>query len=236
VSVSVPFFTESLQAGATQGSAVQTLLEQSDGWAQALVAAHGEQSAPPQSMSVSLPFLMRSVQPAATHFFVPAVSQCALAQSAFAAHDFVFAHFVAHVPPQSVSVSVPFLIESLHAGATHFFETLSQFLLAQSAASAQPFVSAHAEHVPPQSMSVSVPFLMPSPQEMARQVPPVPQRLLVQSAAAEQALPSAHFVEQDPPQSTSVSLPFFVASVQLAAAHLFAVHTPVAQSPAFAQP
>jgi hypothetical protein len=57
----------------------------------------------------------------------------------------------------------------------------------------------------------------------------------MQSAATAQFLVSAHLVAQVPPQSTSVSVPFFAASVQVAAKHLFAVHTELTQSAATAQ-
>jgi hypothetical protein len=65
-SVSVPFFTVSLQAGTWQMPPVQTPLAQSPAPPQTLPSAHlfaGAQE-PPQSTSVSVPFFTVSLQPA----------------------------------------------------------------------------------------------------------------------------------------------------------------------------
>jgi hypothetical protein len=189
---------------------------------------------PPQSTSVSVPFFTVSVHAAALHFFVT-LSQTPVAQSAPTAHVLLSAHFVAHVPPQSTSVSVPFLTVSLHAAALHFFVVLSQTPLAQSVAAAHVLLSVHFEHVPPQSTSVSAPFLIVSLQLMGRHFFVVlSQRPVAQSPATVQALPSPQG-EQLPPQSASVSVPFFTVSVQLGAAQTFALQTPLEQSPAPAQ-
>jgi hypothetical protein len=76
------------------------------------------------------------------------------------------AHFVLQLPPQSTSVSVPFLTRSLQAGIWHTL--LVHTPLWQSALTEQPFVSAHlAVQVPPQSTSVSAPFFTPSLQAAA---------------------------------------------------------------------
>jgi hypothetical protein len=80
-----------------------------------LPAAHLPQEAPPQSMSVSVPFLTVSPHVGTWHFFgLP--EQTPLWQSPPTLHVLPFAHEL-HPPPQSMSVSVPFLTVSLHAGA-----------------------------------------------------------------------------------------------------------------------
>jgi hypothetical protein len=64
-------------------------------------------------------------------------------------------------PPQSTSVSVPFLTVSVGLGAAHTL--LAHTKLAQSLATAQPLLGPQGVALlPPQSMSVSSPFLTPS--------------------------------------------------------------------------
>jgi hypothetical protein len=87
-------------------------------------------------------------------------------------------------PPQSTSVSVPFLIASLQEGGAQ--TEASQTRLSQSPGEEHPFPRAHPGHPPPQSTSVSVPFLRPSAQEGAVQAP-LAQTLEAQSVAAAQA-------------------------------------------------
>jgi hypothetical protein len=156
-----------VHAGAVQVCvpALHTPLAQSPATRQAFAVAQGRHPPePPQSTSVSVPFLIVSVQPAATHFFAVA-SHLRLMQSALTAQAFVFAHFVVHEPPQSTSVSVPFFTTSAQLGAVHFFVVASQLPLAQSAEIKQAFASAHFKQLPPQSMSVSVPFFFVSEHE-----------------------------------------------------------------------
>ena len=62
MSVSSPFFTPSVQAGAAQIPLWQTPLSQSPALAQLLPFAHTGQVPPPQSTSVSAPFFFLSVQ------------------------------------------------------------------------------------------------------------------------------------------------------------------------------
>src|SRR4029079_2211714 len=96
------------------------------------------------------------------HFFVGS-SQMPLEQSPPTLQDWVSAHLLGQVPPQSVSVSVPFFTPSLHAGALHFFVFESQTPLWQSPEAAHALPSAHLlGQEPPQSVSVSVPFLIVS--------------------------------------------------------------------------
>lgn len=123
------------------------------------------------------------------------------------------AHFVAHVPPQSMSLSSPSRIRSVHDGA---HEPLVQMPLMQLVAPLQPAPNPHfAGQLPPQSTSVSSPSFNPFEQALAahapsRQIP------LVQSRATAQAIPFAHLCGQLPPQSTPVSAPFRTPSPQVA--------------------
>ena len=142
-------------------------------------------------------------------------------------------HLVAQVPPQSMAVSVPFLIPSLQVpeGATQ--RPPVQVALLQSAPTPQVLPLAHlVMHEPPQSTSLSLPFLMPSVQvgSGAAQTP-AEQLVLEQSALALQVLPLAHLLAQEPPQSTSVSVPFLTRSLQPGAWQTLPVHLPLWQSP-----
>lgn len=75
------------------------------------------------------------------------------------------------LPPQSTSVSVPFLTPSEQVEALHMDPT--QFAVWQSAATEQLLPVAHLPHVlPPQSVSVSVPFFVWSEQVGTWHVPP----------------------------------------------------------------
>jgi hypothetical protein len=146
---------------------VQTLLSQSAATEQRLLGTHFEHD-PPQSTSVSVPFLIKSVQAAAEHFkFVP---QTPLVQSAPTEHVLLSAQVVeqvddgAEIPPQSMSVSVPFFTESGHFAATHL--PLVHTLESQSVAPVQVFPTPHRLQLvePPQSMSDSPWFLVTSEQ------------------------------------------------------------------------
>jgi hypothetical protein len=111
-----------------------------------------------------------------------------------------------HAPPQSVSVSVPFLTPSVQVGAAQM-AVVSQTPLAQSVSRMQPAPAAQREHVtPPQSMPVSLPFCVPSAQSGVVHNPPEQNRR-TQSPPTPQPAPLGH-PEQKPPQSTSVSVPF----------------------------
>ena len=72
-------------------------------------------------------------------------------------------HF-GHDPPQSTSLSVPFLVESAHVAAWQV--PLPHTRLAQSEGPPHPCPAPHAGHVaPPQSTSLSDPFLVWSEHE-----------------------------------------------------------------------
>jgi hypothetical protein len=85
---------------------------------QDLPEAHLPQVAPPQSMSVSVPFLTTSVQVAAWHRF-GAPEQTPLWQSPATVQSPFVAHPPQVPPPQSTSVSAPFSVPSVHVGAWH---------------------------------------------------------------------------------------------------------------------
>src|SRR5262245_35394607 len=118
-------------------------------------------------------------------------------------------------PPQSIAVSLPFFLPSLHVATAHLL--FVQMALRQSPSDRQFLVSAQSGHVPPpQSMSVSALFLRPS-MHVGAQTRLV-QRLLLQSVLTLQSLPVGQSA-QAPPQSVSVSEPFLVPSLHDAGAH-----------------
>jgi hypothetical protein len=127
-----------------------------------------------------------------------------------------FAHLFGQGPPQSVSLSVPFLTPSPQVGAEHVPVAAGQTPLWQSPGTAHVFPVPHLPHAaPPQSMALSVPFLTRSEQLGVWQMFDTHTPLL-QSFGPTHVLPSRHLFGQLPPQSTSVSAPFFTMSVQLA--------------------
>lgn len=147
----------------------------------------------PQHQSVPSPLAAHvcvfRVEPQATHgcpAHAPATHD-ADAQSAGAVHAFPLPHFVAQPPPQSTSVSVPFLTPSSQlnvppqpSGAVpHVRPSEAQVLgtqvqakftqvagARQSVLARHPLPTPHPGHPditpPPQSIPVSLPFLMPS--------------------------------------------------------------------------
>jgi hypothetical protein len=128
-----------------------------------------------------------------------------------------------HGPPQSTSVSVPFLLESEQVGTTHL--SLVHTFEMQSVSSLQPFVSSHGPQRNPQSTSVSRPFWMLSPQFLSRQISSL-QMPEVQSRSSPQLLPTTQRAHPSAPQSTSDSSPFWDPSV-----HEAEVHRPIIQFP-----
>jgi hypothetical protein len=96
------------------GEPEHTPLWQSVTTLQSLLVPQAEHE-PPQSVSVSVPFLVPSEQLDAWH--VPAM-HTPLVQSAPVVQPLPSAHLSvgAHEPPQSTSVSVPFLTMSPHVG------------------------------------------------------------------------------------------------------------------------
>jgi hypothetical protein len=160
--------------------------------------------------------------------------QMALTQSVPAVQALVATHRLQLlVPPQSVSLSPPFLTLSLHAAVAQMPPV--QTPLPQSVPNVQILPAAHGVQLPPQSMSVSEPFFTVSEQPAVWQTE-LEQIADVQSVAAAHALPTPHLVAQvapvvaTPPQSTSVSVPFFTASGQTGALQRELVQTPLTQS------
>jgi hypothetical protein len=236
MSGSVPFLTPSTQVGTWQtfGEPAQTPLTQSPGAEQYLPFAHLPHEAPPQSTSVSLPFLTESEQVPVWHLSGEP-EQTPLWQSLPAAHVLPSTHLPQDAPPQSVSVSLPFFTPSEQLDDWHLSGEPEQTPLWQSPATAHVAPAAHLpQEAPPQSMSVSTPFLTPSAHVGAWHTPAV-QTPLWQSPGTEQVLALAHLPQEAPPQSTSVSVPFLTKSVQLAAWQMLPMHTPLWQSPALAQ-
>jgi hypothetical protein len=91
-------------------------------------------------------------------------------QSSFPAQALPGSHLAGQLPPQSMSVSVPFFVPSLQGEGWHV--PPSQTPLTQSAPVVHPLSSSHGvQSAPPQSMSVSTPFLIPSIQ-LGRHVVP----------------------------------------------------------------
>jgi hypothetical protein len=137
---------------------VHTVLRQSEARLQTLPAAQALQAPPPpQSMSVSVPFLTPSVQVAAWHVLVVVPEHTLLLQSVPVTQILVLSQGEQLPPPQSVSVSVPFLVPSLqllawqkppvHTAVWQSVFTEQCLPAAQSAA-----------QLPPQSTSVSLEF------------------------------------------------------------------------------
>jgi hypothetical protein len=118
-------------------------------------------------------------------------------------------------PPQSTSLSVPFLTPSEQlAGAQR---NIRQTPLAQSLPVLHTLKSPQGGHVPPpQSTSVSFPSLIPSRQVDGVVQTPALHAPLWQSEPVLQDLPAAHGTQCVPPQSTSVSSWFLTPSEQLA--------------------
>ena len=100
---------------------MQTPETQSEACRHAWFVAHAEQVGPPQSTSVSLPFLMPSKQVGAVQTLP---TQFPEAQSEACKHALPVVHVAPQVgPPQSVSVSFPFLTPSVQVGAAEGVQT-----------------------------------------------------------------------------------------------------------------
>jgi hypothetical protein len=114
--VSAPFLTPSVHVpGAHCISALQIPVAQSMPAVQVRPAAQGAHDAPPQSTSDSVPFSWPSEQLMAMH---REPTHLPLEQSVVTAQDAPLPHG-GQPPPQSVSVSAPFFVRSVHVGAAH---------------------------------------------------------------------------------------------------------------------
>jgi hypothetical protein len=141
---------------------LHTPLEQSVASAQLEPSLHAEH-VPPQSVSVSEPFLAPSLQVGAWQV-AGLPEQTLLVQSVETEQSLVSAHLAQVPPPQSTSVSVPFLTVSGQAAAWHFFGVPLHTPLVQSVVAAHDSpVPQRAQVVaPPQSTPVSRPFFTTS--------------------------------------------------------------------------
>src|SRR5689334_12061150 len=90
------------------------------------------------------------------------LKQTLLVQSPPPTHILLSAHFGHIPPPQSTSVSLPFLSMSLHDDAWHTLFEQTPVWQSLGIEQARPF--AHLAQMPPQSTSVSMPFFTPSMQ------------------------------------------------------------------------
>jgi hypothetical protein len=220
----------SLQLLVVQTLLAHKVLAQSEPAVHALPPAQRAQpDTPPQSVSDSAPFLIRSLQAGALHSREPA-GHTPLTQSPTTVQLLPSVHLGQVPPPQLRSVSAPFCAESLHVGTWHTLPVHTP--LAQSEAAEHAFELAHLGQVPPpQLMSVSLPFLAPSMQVGTWHVfcglPE--QTLLRQSPATAHFLASVHLA-QEPPQFRSVSSPFCRPSLHAAFWQNPLVHTPARQS------
>ncbi len=238
-SVSPPFVTESggEHFGAWQNPPLHTPLAQSAALPQAFVSAHFGHPVPPQSISVSVPFLTPSAGVQLDGWHVLLAEQTPLAQSDPMPQIFPSVQRAQKGPPQSVSDSfVVSLMRLLHVSMRHLLPSHLP-LPAQSSLTPQVWPAMHSfgaarQVAPPQSISVSRPFLRPSVQDASLHVPPM-QKPVAQSVSMVHALPSEHRAEHAaPPQSTSVSPWFLTPSGQVGAWHAFGapVQTPLVQS------
>src|SRR5579859_7807722 len=158
MSVSLWFLTPSEQVAVWQVT-LQTALVQSLAPVQSLPSAHFGQLAPPQSVSLSVPFFTPSGHAGARQ--VPA-GQTPLWQSAAPPHVLPVSH-LAQLPPQSLSVSLPFFTRSEQLAVWQMLPVQTPLLQSTPEPHAR-FVSQRGQVrlAPPQSMSDSSPFLTTS--------------------------------------------------------------------------
>ena len=182
----------------------QLPLRQSPTLLQVCPAAHLGQTGPPQSVSVSPPFLMPSTQVGLAGTQTLA-AQAPLLQSEPTLQIHPFWHLPQAFPPQSTSVSVPFFTLSLQGALgtmqVLFWHWAKPPTSTQSVAAVQALPMAHlGQLAPPQSTSLSLPFLSPSLQVAATtaHTPPT-QPALRQSVLPLQVLPLAHLPQVPPP-------------------------------------
>jgi hypothetical protein len=227
-SVSLPFFTVSLQPAPWQtfGVPLQTLLIQSPATLHVLPVPQSPHVPPPQSTSVSAPFLTTSEHVGAWQVTL----QTPLEQSFGAPHVLPVPHRAQPGdgvgPPQSMSLSPWFFAPSAHVGVVQASDT--HRVLVQSVPVVQALVGPQRLQLvaPPQSTSLSAWFFTVSVHDGAAQTLPV-QTPLWQSPATRHALPAAQSPQRAPPQSTSVSPPFLTVSAHVGAWQTLPVQTPL---------
>ena len=188
-------------------------------------SAHPGARAPPQSTSVSSPFVTPSLAVGSAQREAMHARET---QSSATRHPRPTSHAGDAEPPQSTSVSSPFRTRSAR-GAAH--SPPSHTRLAQSRPVRHARPSPHeGARVPPQSTADSSPFMTPSSDRGARHLPSTQTRS-AQSRRVAHARPSPQRGPAIPPQSTSVSSPFVTPSSARAGAHAPSlVHTPEAHS------
>src|SRR5437762_2933128 len=138
----------------------QTDVVQSPLTVQALPGAHLAVQEPPQSTSVSVPFLTTSVQVATWQVTL----HTPLAQSDGAPQLLLVPHLVLQVPPQSTSLSVPFFTPSAQLGALQTLSAHTRFKQSLPPVQTAPVGHFAQALVPPQSTSTSPPFFTTSEQ------------------------------------------------------------------------
>jgi hypothetical protein len=227
--VSVSFLTPSMQLGGAQmrgEAAGHEPLMQSELPRHCLPLPQTGQEAPPQSMSVSVPLRIPSVQLGA---WQSPPMQFPLWQSTPIEHGLPGVHWMQPEDggPQSIAVSMPFLTLSVQVAMAQALP--AQTRLEQSPAPLHRLPMGQPAQGPPQSTSLSALFLTLSMHVGTAHLPPV-QTPLTQSPATTQIFPSRQGPQAMPPQSTSVSVPFSVVSAQPAPWQRPMVQTPATQS------
>jgi hypothetical protein len=172
---------------------LQVPLEQSEPTRQVLPVAQGGQT-PPQSTSVSVPFLTASAQLAAWQ--LPA-EQTPLLQSEGTAQDLPSGHGAQVPPPQSTAVSAPFLTPSAQLGAWQF--PLEQTPLVQSLPDVQLVRQAEKPHTYRPQELVPPARQVPAPSHVAGEVATPPLQL-----PGVQAVPALQSAQLPAPLQKSV--------------------------------
>jgi hypothetical protein len=157
---------------------------------------------PPQSMPDSPWFETASLQVGARQ---RPPMHTLLTQSVPLLQVWLSSHFVLQLPPQSTSVSLPFLTESLQVATWQMRFTQRPLWQSVAVRHAWPWMQLGPQSSPPQSRSDSSPLTAPSSQLGATQRPSL-QTSLRQSALTSHAASSGHGPHAvPPPQSTSDS-------------------------------
>jgi hypothetical protein len=153
----LPFWTPSKHEGFKHVAFTHTLDAQSCATPQARPVPHAWHVPPPQSTSVSVPFLIPSKHEGAWQMPIQAPD----VQSEPVRQVTPFAHGGHVPPPQSIPVSLPFKTPSEHEGTWHTFPEQKPDWQSDSLTQPPPMAQA-GQDPPPQSMPVSAPSLMPS--------------------------------------------------------------------------
>jgi hypothetical protein len=140
--------------------------------AQLWPSAQSAAQPPPQSASASVPFFTPSLHAAAAQAFPVHLPLAGSTQSTSALQLCPTVQLAAQLPPQSMSVSVPFFTPSPHAAAAQAkLVHLPLSGSAQSRSTKHAWPTGHGLHVPPQSTAVSLPFFTLSLHWASMQLP-----------------------------------------------------------------